>query len=221
MRLGRFIIVTTALCWLAPGARAAAGFHYEGDYQFSSNGYKITVLGREVGPNSQSLYVKFSFYAVYDACEEMTNSLSCDNLLLLENEEGVAHEPASVHILLNQQLYETSQPFVKYKYLGDFAGPCKLVVKLGGGRTVRLDLGPAEYDFFRMGTVTAREGVDVHVAPNYASPVLCHLRRGDTFYFTGRNSYFWPYPDLSLYDHVEFDERVPLVGAGGDVQAEA
>jgi len=71
-----------------------------------------------------------------------------------------------------------------------------------------LDLGPSECDFYRKGTVTAQDGVAVHVVPDYGSPVLCELRPGDTFYLTGRNSYFWPDPDLAWYDCVTFEEVI-------------
>jgi hypothetical protein len=210
MRWAKFIIIATTTCFWASGTRAAVELDYEGGYNFYVAGteYGLTVHGREVTPEGQNVYVEFHFYAVHSACPDETNSLCCDDIILLENGEGVAYEPLSAHIVLNQALFETSRPFVKYKYAGDFAGPCTLVVKLGGGKTARLDMGPADYDFYRTGTVTAREGVDVRVAPNYASPVLCHLRRGDTFYFTGRNAYFWPYPDLAWYDCVDFDEVI-------------
>ncbi|UCE27325.1 MAG: hypothetical protein JSW52_00820, partial [Candidatus Coatesbacteria bacterium] len=150
----------------------------------------------------------FYFYAVHSAFEEETNSLCCDNLILLEDDKGVAREPTSVHIPLNQGFYESSRPFVKYKYAGDFTGRCTLVVKLKDGKKARLDLGPAEHDFYRKGTVTARDGVALHLAPDYATPVLCELGLGDTFYFTGRNAYFWPDSESTLQDIVAFEEVI-------------
>jgi hypothetical protein len=201
-----------ALALLTAGTGAAVNLDIVGDYEFSvaetDMDYIVTVYGREVTPEGQNVYIGFYFYAVHSACPEETNSLCCDNLILLEDDSGVAHEPTSVHIPLNQGFYESSRPFVKYKYAGDFAGSCKLVVKLGDGEIARLDLGPAEYDFYRMGTVTARDGVAVHLAPDYVSPVLCELRPGDTFYFTGRESYFWPDSEFPLNDIVNFEEVI-------------
>jgi|GEM_PF-1649162 len=212
MSYGKYILVIAALVLLTAGTGAAVKLAPAGYYEFcvadSDEDYIVTVYGREVTPEGQNVYIGFLFYAVHSACPEETNSLCCDNLILLEDDSGVAHEPTSVHIPLNQGFYEMSRPFVKYKYVGDFAGSCRLVVKLEDGETARLDLGPAECDFYRKGTVTAQDGVAVHVVPDYGSPVLCELRPGDTFYLTGRNSYFWPDPDLAWYDCVTFEEVI-------------
>jgi hypothetical protein len=201
----KYVFVIAALILLTAGTAAAVKLAPAGGYRFyiadTDMDYGLTVCGREVTPEGQNVYIEFDFYAVHSACPEETNSLCCDNLILLEDDSGVAHEPTSVHIPLNQGFYEISRPFVKYKYVGDFTGSCKLVVKLGSGETARLDLGAAEYDFYRTGTVIAREGVAVHVAPDYASPVLCELCCGDRFYLTGRSSGFWP-------DFVQFEEVI-------------
>jgi hypothetical protein len=193
MSYGKYVLVIAALAFVTTGTRAAAKLDYhhdENDYCFwfpdNDGGYVVKVCGREVTREGQNVYLGFHFYAVCGWCPEETNSLCYDNLILLENDAGVAYEPDSVHIVEDAGVYEWSLKYVKYKYVGDFAGRCTLLVKLGNGETARLDMGPAECDFYRMGTVTARDGVAVHVAPNDASPVLRELHSGDTFYYTGR-----------------------------------
>lgn len=201
-----------ALAFLATDARAGVKLKYSHDYSYYlpdvDGGYVVSVYGREVTPVGQNVYVGFHFYAVHGPCPEETNSLCYDNRILLENAGGVAYEPVSVHIMLNTAVYEWARLYVKFKYVGDFAGPCKLVVKLGDGKSARLDLGPAEYDFYKMGTVGAREGIDVHVTPNYVSPVLLTLRPGDTIYYTGRESHFWPETGALWYECIDFYEVI-------------
>jgi hypothetical protein len=196
MSYGKYVLVIAALVLSASGTCATVELDnsYLGevnDYFFTvpaleDEGYTVLVYGREVAREGQNVYLGFLFYAVHNARVEETSSLCYDNLILLENEAGVAYEPDSVHIVEDAGVYEWSLKYVKYKYVGDFAGRCTLLVKLGNGETARLDMGPAECDFYRMGTVTARDGVAVHVAPNDASPVLRELHSGDTFYYTGR-----------------------------------
>jgi hypothetical protein len=215
MPFRKLISAVAALAFLATAARAAVRLDYSygsDGYGFDlpdvEGGYVVSVYGREATPEGQNVYLGFNFYAVHGACPEETNSLCYDNLILLENAEGVAYEPLSTHIMLNTAVYEWARLYVKFKYVGDFAGPCELVVKLGDGDTARLDLGPAEYDFYKMGTVGAREGIDVHVAPDYVSPVLLTLRPGDTIYYTGRESHFWPGPDVLWNESVDFYEVI-------------
>jgi hypothetical protein len=139
-------------------------------------------------------------------CEEEVNTFCRDARLLLENDKGETYEPTSVHIVVNQTLFETARLLVKYKYAGDFSGSCTLVVKLGGGKRARLDLGPADCDFYRTGTVTAEIGIDVRVAPNDHSTVVCTVGPGEKVYFTGRISFFWPDEDHAWYYCVDYEE---------------
>lgn len=216
----KYLLIITA-AFLAAGARASVKLDYSltGDgYSFwfpeNDGGYVVVLWGREATPQGQNVYLGFHFYAVHGACPEETNSLCHDNLILLENGAGVAYQPVSVHLMEDTAVYEWARKYVKFKYVGDFAGPCTLLVKLRDGRTARLDLGPAECDFYRVGTVEAREGIDVHVAPDYASPVLRELRPGDTVYFTGRESHFWPEEDTMWYERLDFFEVICDGGRG-------
>jgi hypothetical protein len=208
MLIREIISVIVFLCLLAPAVPLAFDIRRESEYSyfvFESN-FGFTVHGREVTPEGQNVYVEFHFYSVNSACEEEVNSFCRDNLLLLENGTGKAYEPTSVHITVNQTLFETARLFVEYKYEGDFAGGCTLALKSGGGKRVRLDLGPADHDFYRTGTVVAQEGLDVYMAPNDRSTVLRRLDRGDTVYFTGRVSYFWPDAGQTWYYCVDYGE---------------
>jgi len=110
MSYGKYILVIAALVLLTAGTGAAVKLAPAGYYEFcvadSDEDYIVTVYGREVTPEGQNVYIGFLFYAVHSACPEETNSLCCDNLILLEDDSGVAHEPTSVHIPLNQGFYE-------------------------------------------------------------------------------------------------------------------
>jgi hypothetical protein len=138
MLIREIISVIVFLCLLAPAVPLAFDIRRESEYSyfvFESN-FGFTVHGREVTPEGQNVYVEFHFYSVNSACEEEVNSFCRDNLLLLENGTGKAYEPTSVHITVNQTLFETARLFVEYKYEGDFAGGCTLALKSGGPRVL-------------------------------------------------------------------------------------
>jgi len=207
-----FILLITLGILFSPPGYAAGELSYGGDFYFSweggDDGSGMALCGREVMPYGQNLYFLYTFYAVYSAEVDVTKSVLSGDRFILEDDAGVSCKPASAYILLDQTLFETAREYVKFVYVGDFAGECYLRAKLGEGTDARLDLGPAAADFWRMAVVTARAGTELRIAPNADAAALKKLRAGDVVYLTGRHEFYWPYPDLAWYDCVGYDEAL-------------
>jgi len=213
----RVALVMLAVVVAAAGAAEEFRLEYGGEYGFylsgpqdlEDEGFGMNILSREVTPRSQDVYIHIVFYAVHSGRVDETNAACRNNYFLLENEEGVAYEPVSVHYVVNQTLFETACVVYKFKYVGDFRGELHLVAQVTGeAEPVRLDMGPADRNFYRTGVVKASAGLILRAAPTSAAPAVMTLRPGDTYYATGRYEFFWPEEDTAWYDCVTYDEVI-------------
>jgi hypothetical protein len=166
------------------------------------SGNSFRILGRSVALNGHNVYVEqvytrpegddlYNDYVDDDARDRELKEFYENKHLLLADATGREYEALNARFVRFQDLGWDSNldaQIIEFSYPAEASGHLELVVKIDEESATRVDIGPADKNYYRHATVTADEGLNFRVSPNLAYKPAAVLKAGDTLFLLGGRS---------------------------------
>jgi hypothetical protein len=134
----------------------------------------------------------YNDYVDNDARDRELKEFYENKHLLLADGAGREYEAVNARFVRFQDLgweSDLDAQIIEFSYPGEASGNLELVVKIDEESAARLDIGPADKNYYRRATVAADDGLNFRVSPSVAYAPAAVLKAGDTFFLLGGRSY--------------------------------
>ncbi|UCE27323.1 MAG: hypothetical protein JSW52_00810 [Candidatus Coatesbacteria bacterium] len=170
-------------------------------FDVAGSGDSFRILGRSLAVGGHNVYVEHAYTraeddgffanADNDARERELKEFYEGKHLRLVDGAGREYEAVNARFVKFQYFgwdSDVGAQIIEFTYPAEASGNLELIVKTDEESAARLDIGPADKNYYRRGIVTADEGLNFRISPSVTYAATEVMEAGDTFFLLGGRS---------------------------------